>query len=449
MGTSQHRKMALNLFIYPQGHHEAAWRHPLSQPERIYSADYYQQLARAAEDAAFDAVFFADSPSLNPSIEFNAAGRLDPIVVLTAIAAATSRIGLIATASTTYNEPYNLARAFASVDHLSGGRVGWNIVTTSADGAGPNFGVTHPDPTTRYERAREFTDIVVALWDSWEDDAILLDRQGGAYADADRIHRIDAVGTHFAVRGPLNVPRTPQGRPVLVQAGASNAGRAFAAEYAEVIFAAQQTLTDGQRFYHAVKSAVIDAGRDPEHVKILPGISPFIGSTDREARALEREFNELTVPAYGLKQLASIAGADLSGLDLDERVSPALFADGGAVTDNDRSRRQVVAALVERHRPTVRELLHRLAAGRGHRVVAGSPERIADELAEWFTEGAADGFNVMPPYFPGGLTAFTEHVVPILRRRGLFRDGYAGSTLREHLGLPVPSNGFAVAAGKA
>ncbi|MFT3899373.1 MAG: LLM class flavin-dependent oxidoreductase [Gordonia sp. (in: high G+C Gram-positive bacteria)] len=438
--------MALNAFIYPPGHHEAAWRYAKSQPERIYDADYYQQLAQAAEAAHFDAIFLADSPSLNAAIEFNAVGRLDPLITLTSVAAATERIGLIATASTTYSEPYNLARSFASLDHVSGGRAGWNIVTTDAAAAAANFGTRHPDPENRYARAREFVDIVTGLWDSWEHDAILLDKESGRYSDPERIHRIDAQGRFLASSGPLNVPRTPQGRPVLVQAGASNAGRVFAAEYAEVVFTAQQTLADAQAFYAAIKTEAARRDRDPDQVLILPGVSPFVGSTEREAAELAQEFNELTVPAYGIRQIASITGEDVSGLDLDAPVPPELFADAGGVTDNRRSRRQVVAAIVERDRPTLRGLLHRLAGARGHRVIAGTPEQIADELTEWFLGGGADGFNVMPPYFPGGLTDFTEHVVPILVARGLFRSEYTGATLRDHLGLREPANRFAVAA---
>ena len=449
-GSTGRGDVILNVFIYPAGHHEAAWRHPLATPERIYDADYYQEIARTAEAAGFASVFFADSPSLRDTVEFNAAGRLDPLVLLTTIAAATERIGLIATASTTYTEPYNLARTLASIDHVSKGRVGWNIVTTDAAGAGPNFGISHPDNDTRYDRATEFTDAVLALWDSWDDDAIVLDRAAGRYADPDKVRRIDVHGRHISVRGPLNVPRPPQGWPVLVQAGASNRGRAFAARYAEVIFAAQQQLSDGQQFYSNIKSQVSASGRDPDGVRILPGISPFIGSTETEAIALQREFDELTVPAYGLHQLATITGTDLSHLDLDGPVPSELFADAGSIADNSRSRKQVVATIVERERPTVRQLLHRLAGARGHHVIAGTPEQVVDEIEAWFTQGAADGFNVMPPYLPGGLSVFIDEVVPILRRRGLFSGEYRGTTLREILGLVRPvdrSAGRAVHSG--
>ncbi|WP_040688733.1 LLM class flavin-dependent oxidoreductase [Nocardia vinacea] len=438
------RQLSLNAFIYPSGHHEAAWRHPQSRPDRIYDVAYYQEIGRTAEAAKLDAVFFADGPALRTNVEHNAASGLEPITLLTAIATATTHLGLIATASTTYYEPYNLARLFSTLDHISRGRAGWNIVTTGTDLAAANFGLDkHPDHATRYARAREFVDAVVALWDSWEDDAILLDREAGIYADPDKIHPIDFVGEYLSVRGPFNAPRTPQGHPVLVQAGASNDGRAFAGQYAEAIFTAHQRLEDAQAFYADIKAKAAEFGRDAEQIKILPGISPFIGDTEAAAKQLEREFNELTVPAYGLKQLEGIAGESLRNLPLDEPVPLELFSDAGDVTDNERSRRQVVAGIVQRERPTVRGLLHRLAGARGHRVFAGTPEQVADTIEDWFRNGAADGFNVMPPYYPGGLEVFAEQVVPILQRRGLFRTEYTGTTLRDHFGLPRPESRYA------
>jgi FMN-dependent oxidoreductase (nitrilotriacetate monooxygenase family) len=440
------RQLSLNLFLHTTGHHEAAWRHPSTQPERLYDADFYVELAQRAEAAKLDAVFFADGPVLGGGVEFNAVGHPEPILTLATIAAHTERIGLIATASTTFYEPYNLARLFASLDHLSKGRAGWNIVTTSAADAAANFGLTaHPDPEVRYARAEEFLQAVTRLWDSWEDDAVLLDRAEGRYADPAKIHAAAFVGEHLSVAGALNVKRSPQGQPVRIQAGASNSGRAFAARWAEAIFTAHQRLEDAQAFYADIKASARDAGRNPDQVKILPGISPFIGSTEAEARQLARDFDELTVPAYGLRQLSGIAGVDLSALELDAPVPQSLFADAGDVTDNSRSRLQVVAGIVQRDKPTVRELLHRLAGARGHRVVAGTPEQIADTIEEWFARGAADGFNVMPPALPTGLEAFADHVVPILQARGLFRTEYAGTTLRDHLGLDRPENRYTAA----
>ncbi|WP_043650240.1 LLM class flavin-dependent oxidoreductase [Nocardia thailandica] len=434
------RQLSLNAFIYPAGHHEAAWRHPDTGTDRIYDVRYYQEIGRTAEAATFDAVFFADGPALRTDVRHTAAPGLEPITLLTAIASATTHLGLVATASTTYYEPYNLARLFSSLDHISGGRAGWNIVTTGTDLAAANFGLDkHPDHAERYARAREFVEAVVALWNSWEDDAIVLDRAAGIYADPDKIHPIDFAGEHLRVRGPFNSARTPQGHPVLVQAGASNDGRAFAGRYAEAIFTAHQRLSDAQAFYADIKSRAARFGRDPEHVKILPGISPFIADTEAAARKLEQEFNELTVPEFGLSQLESITGTSLRHLPLDEPIPLEVFAGAGDVTDNAKSRLQVVAGIVERERPTVRGLLHRLAGARGHRVFAGTPEQVADTIEEWFTQGAADGFNVMPPWYPGGLEVFTSTVVPILRERGLFRTEYTGTTLRDHLGLPRPA----------
>ncbi len=435
------RQLSLNLFLHTAGHHEASWRHPGTQPELLTDPDYYVRLAQRAEAAKLDAVFFADGPVLSPGVEFNTLAVLEPILTLATIAAHTERIGLIATASTTFYDPYNLARLFATLDHLSHGRAGWNIVTTQAADAAANFGLdAHPDPEARYARAEEFLQAITRLWDSFEADAIVLDRERGRFADPSRIHPASFVGDHVRVAGALNVPRSPQGRPVLVQAGASNAGRDFAARWAEAIFTAHQRLEDAQAFYADIKRGAAAYGRSPDQVKILPGISPFIGSTEAEARILERELDDLTIPEYGLRQLGAFAGIDLSGLPLDEPVPAGVFAGAGDVTDNNRSRLQVIAGIVERERPTLRELLRRLAGARGHRVVVGTPEQIADTIEQWFREGAADGFNVMPPALPAGLDAFVDHVVPILRARGLFRTEYSGPTLRDHLGLETPPN---------
>lgn len=433
------RQMNLNLFILSSGHHEAAWRHPASTPERMFEPDFYLDLARAAEAAALDAVFLADIPKLDANIEFNAAGRLDPLLTLATIAGGTERIGLIATASTTYSYPWQLARALSTLDHLSRGRAAWNIVTTDSPDAARNFGLDgNPDSALRYERAEAFVDAVEALWDSWDDDAVVLDRPAGRYVDPTRIHHPNIAGPHVKVAGALTTPRPPQGHPVLVQAGSSDHGRVFAARHAEAIFTAQQRIEDAQAFYRDVKGRAFDLGRNPDHIKILPGLSPFIGGTEEEARRLEREFNELTIPAFGLMQLKDFAYVDLDDLDLDAPVPIEAFGDAGDVTNNKKSRTQVYADIVRREKPTLRQLLHKLAGARGHRVVAGTPEQIADTMADWFDNGAADGFNVMPPSLPGGFDVFAEAVIPILRRRGLFREGYEGTTLREHLRLPRP-----------
>lgn len=435
------RQLKLNLFVYPGGHHEAAWRHPDSSIDRVLDISYYQDLARRAEAEKLDAVFFADGPSLADNITYASRFRLEPFTWLSAIAAVTSRIGLIGTASTTYLEPYNAARLFASLDHLSRGRAGWNIVTTGAPDAAYNFGLDqHPVHAERYDRAREFVDVVTRLWDSWEDDALVADPASGLFADPVKIHRVDHVGRHFRVRGPLNTPRSPQGRPVYVQAGSSEDGRSFASRYAEAIFTAHQTLEGAQEFYGDIKRRTAGLGRDPSKLLVLPGISPFIGSTEAEARALKQEFDELTQPAYSLDLLRRLLGVDLSGYDLDGPFPREIVALSGDRADSSRSR--LVLDIVDREQPTIRQLLHRFAGARGHRVVAGTPDQVADEMADWFTHGAADGFNVMPPWLTGGFEVFAEQVLPLLRERGLFRTEYDGSTLREHYGLDRPASGF-------
>lgn len=437
------RQLSLNAFLHDTGHHEASWRHPESGAERLGDVRWYQDIARKAEAAKLDAVFLADGPAWWGSA-YRSPNRFEPITLLTAIATATQKIGLIATASTTFYEPYNLARLFASLDQVSNGRAGWNIVTTFSEAAAHNFGLDGvPENHERYARAQEFVDVISKLWDSWEDDALVLDRSTGTYVDVDKVHAIDHVGQYLKVAGPFSAPRPPQGRPVYVQAGSSNEGRTFAARNAEAIFTAHQTLADAQAFYRDIKAKARGFGRDADDVKILPGISPFVADTPEEAEELYHHFNELTVPEYGLQQLEGMAGVSLRHLELDERVPLEVFGQAGNVLDNNRSRRQVVANIVERDRPTLRELLHRLAGGRGHNVVHGTPVQVADTIEAWFSEGAADGFNVMPPLYPQLLDAFTEKVVPILQERGLFRTEYAGSTLRDHYGLPRPVSQYA------
>lgn len=372
------RQLKLNLFVYPGGHHEAAWRHPDSSIDRVLDISYYQDLARRAEAEKLDAVFFADGPSLADNITYASRFRLEPFTWLSAIAAVTSRIGLIGTASTTYLEPYNAARLFASLDHLSRGRAGWNIVTTGAPDAAHNFGLDqHPVHAERYDRAREFVDVVTRLWDSW---------------------------------------------------------------YAEAIFTAHQTLEGAQEFYGDIKRRAAGLGRDPSQLLVLPGISPFLGSTEAEARALKQELDELTQPAYSLDLLRRLLGVDLSEYDLDGPFPREMVALAGDRADSSRSR--LVLDIVDREQPTIRQLLHRFAGARGHWVVAGTPEQVADQMTDWFTQGAADGFNVMPPWLTGGFEVFADQVLPILRERGLFRTEYDGRTLREHYGLDRPASGF-------
>jgi FMN-dependent oxidoreductase (nitrilotriacetate monooxygenase family) len=431
----------LNLFIYPGGHHEAAWRYPGSEPDRVLDVGYYQALAQRAEQEKLDGIFFADGPALAENIRYASRIKPEPLTLLSAIAAVTERIGLIGTASTTYNDPYNLARQFSSLDHISGGRAGWNIVTTGAASAAQNFGLgEHPVHAERYARAEEFLEVVTKLWDSWEDGALVADADSGLFADTDRVHAIDHVGRHFSVSGPLNTSRSPQGRPVYVQAGSSDDGRGLAARWAEAVFTAHQTLENAQEFYADIKQRAARLGRDPQRLKVLPGISPVIASTTREAEELHEQLNALTQPEYSLHQLHRLTGADLSSYDLDGPFPRHVVDTSGERGVNSRS--QLVLDIVDREQPTIRQLLHRLAGARGHRVVVGTPEHVADEMQRWHEAGAADGFNVMPPWQPGGFEVFADEVLPILRDRGLFRREYAGSTLREHLGLDRPESQY-------
>jgi FMN-dependent oxidoreductase (nitrilotriacetate monooxygenase family) len=435
------RHFHLNAFLMGVGHHEAAWRHPRTNARAVLDARHFQNLGRIAERGKLDSVFFADGLAVGPRIARNTQAVFEPITLLTAIATATERIGLIATASTSYNEPYTLARAFASLDHISGGRAGWNIVTSAGADEAANFGLDGiPEHRLRYERAQEFLDVALKLWDSWEPGSVVLDAKAGLFADPAKVHPIDHVGERFRVRGPLNSPRSPQGRPLLVQAGSSESGKEFAAKHAEAVFTAQRTLGEGQAFYTDLKRRLPKYGRARDDLKVLPGIVPFIGSTGAEAHALEQEFTDLISPDYALRQLSTMVGVDLTEHALDAPLPP-LPAEHEI--QGNKSRYQLVKDLAERERLTVRQLIARLGGGRGHRTLAGTPEQVADNLQQWFEAGAADGFNIMPPYLPGGLEDFVDHVVPLLQQRGLFRAEYEGRTLREHYGLPELGGGAA------
>lgn len=441
MTTDQQRQLHFNLFLHDTGHHEASWRLPSAEATSNLDLAYHQRLARIAEDAKFDSLFLADSPVLWGDPARRPSGSLEPTVLLTALAVQTSRIGLVATASTSYNDPYNLARRFASVDHLSGGRAGWNIVTTAGDAAARNFGLDgQPLHRARYERAAEFLEVATKLWDSWADDAIVADKASGVHADTAKVRPIDHAGTHFRVAGPLNVPRAPQGYPLLVQAGSSQDGREFAARWAEAVFTATPTIEEAQEFYADIKRRAAELGRDPRHLVVLPGIVPVIGDTVEEAREIEAELERLIRPEYAVLSLAGVLGVDPAVLDLD-RPLPADLPDEDEI-EGAKSRRTLIVEWARRDNLTVRQLIGRLGGGRGHRTFTGTPVQIADTIQEWFENGAADGFNIMPAVLPSGLEAFVEKVVPILQERGLFRTEYTGSTLREHYGLPRPSNQF-------
>ncbi len=433
------RQLHLNLFMHSRGHHEASWRHPDAAPFALTDIRYYQDLARRAEAALFDSIFLADQLALAEDVAHAPRIWLEPLTVLAALAVSTERIGLIATASTTYTEPFNLARQFASIDHISNGRAAWNIVTSWLATAAGNYGgdaqVGHAD---RYARGEEFMAVVKALWDSWAEDAVVDDRASGRYARAERIRPIHHRGDFYRVAGPLNLPRCPQGRPVLVQAGSSDTGRRFAARHADAVFTAHLTKATAQEFYADLKRLAAAEGRRPDQVLILPGLSPTIAATEAEAQRLMREINDLSDPEVGRKRLSGrFGGHDFSHLPLDRPLAPEDFPDPDTV-QAARSRTVVILNLVRRDRPTLRQLLAYLAGARGHFTTAGTPEQIADLIEDWFNDGAADGFNVMPPLFPGQLDVFAAEVIPILQRRGLFRTAYHGTTLRDHYGLDRP-----------
>ncbi|MCX4433869.1 MULTISPECIES: LLM class flavin-dependent oxidoreductase [Streptomyces] len=436
------RRLHLNAFLMNTGHHEASWRLPESDPYAHVELAHYVELARIAERGTFDSLFLADGPQLWSNLAQRPAGALEPLTLLTALATATEHIGLIATASTSYNSPYNLARKFASLDIISGGRAGWNIVTTAGAEAARNFGLdAEPAHAERYARAAEFLDVSLKLWDSWEDDAIVADKAAGVWGDDAKIHPPRHQGTYFSVEGALNVPRSPQGYPLLVQAGSSEDGKTFAARYAEAVFTAQQTLADAQAFYADLKSRTAAAGRDPEHIKVLPGIVPVLGSTEAEARANEQVLEDHIVYTHGVARLEHLLQLDAGTLELDAQLPADLPPED--VIEGAKSRYTLVVELARRERLTVRQLIGRLGGGRGHLTFAGTPEQVADAIEEWFTRGAADGFNIMPAVLPSGLGLFVDHVVPILRARGLLRTEYGlRRTLRERYGLPRPANQY-------
>jgi len=439
-------QLKLGAFLYFTGHHVAAWRHPLASSGDEFR--HFADFARAAEAAKFDAVFLADSVGVRLR-NLEAASHkahtgvsvFEPLTLLSALAVVTERIGLVATASTSFTEPYNLARQFASLDQLSGGRAGWNLVTSSDQDVAHNF--SHATPirhADRYERAEEFADVVTGLWDSWEDDAFLRDRASGRYFDPAKLHVLDHRGKHFGVRGPLNVPRSPQGRPVVVQAGSSEAGKELAARTAEAIFTAQLTLEDAVAFYADVKGRLARYGRSPDDLKIMPGAFPVVGRTEAEAREKFEELQALVQPVVGLDLISGLAGGtDLSGLPVDGPL-PTL-----PDTESSKSRQNLLIDLARRENLSIRDLYLRVAGARGHWQIVGTAEQIADQLEERFVHYGADGFNIMAPIVPGGLTDFIELVIPELRRRGLFRSEYEGRTLRENLGLQRPENRLAAA----
>ncbi|KQN99145.1 LLM class flavin-dependent oxidoreductase [Paenibacillus sp. Leaf72] len=432
--TQTKKQLHLNLFLMSTGHHEASWRHPDSTPERAVDVHYYVKLAQTAERGKLDSIFLADSYGLPPTIQYKVLQGLEPFTLLSALAMATKHIGLIGTASTTYNEPFHIARKFASLDLISGGRAGWNIVTSTGNTTAFNFRDEQlPEHSMRYRRAEEFLQVVKSLWDSWEDGALIIDKQSGVYANPERIKRIDHKGEHYAVRGPLNLPRMPQGYPLLVQAGASDTGKEFAAMAAEAVFTAQNTLQGGRDFYSDLKSRMAKYGRSADSLCILPGFCAIIGDTEAEAKEKEQELHELVQIDYGLYRLSNLFGIDLSAYPLD---GPLPYADLPQTEqiNSQKGRHQMFIEMAQQEKLSIRQLMMRTASSRGHFSMAGTPIQIADAMERWAVAGAADGFNLMPPSLPSGLDDFVDKVIPELQNRGLFRSDYTGSTLREHYG---------------
>src|SRR5215813_10378531 len=429
-------QLRLGAFFNPTGHHVAAWRHPDAQADAGINFKHYVEITQAAERAKFDLVFFADNvcvrdanmEALSRSAQYIA--NFEPLTLLAALSAVTSRIGLVATASTSYNEPFHVARKFASLDHLSGGRAGWNLVTSGMAAEAYNFNRdAHYEHGERYERAREFAQVVVGLWDSWDDDAFQRDKTAGIFFDPDKLHRLDHKGETFSVRGPLKVPRTPQGRPVIVQAGGSDDMIAVAAEFAEVIFCAPLTLEQAKTFYAKIKGRLVEHGRAPDAMKIMPGLSVIVGRTEAEANEKYEELQSLIHPVVAREILSTVLG----GVDLTSYPFDGPLPDNLPMSNASQSTFHNVRDMARKENLTMR-----VAGARAKSVVRGSPQQVADHMEQWFREDGCDGFNIMPPYLPGGLDDFVELVVPELRRRGLFRSEYESHTLREHLGLKRP-----------
>ena len=435
-------EMHLAAFMRPASIHTGAWRYPGAWADANFNLGHMRQMIRRLEAACFDAFFMADHLAvLNMPVEAlkrsHTVTSFEPFTLLSALSQCTERIGLIATGSTTFDTPFHIARRFASLDHLSEGRAGWNIVTTSNPDAALNFGLeSHLEHGERYERAREFFDVVTGLWDSFADDAFIRDQESGIFLDPARMHVLGHKGRDFSVRGPLNIARPVQGWPVIVQAGASEAGKRLASETAEAVFTAQSDIEAGRAFYADVKDRMARIGRDPDHMKILPACFVVVGETLEEAREKRARLDGLVDYANAIASLSIALGTDASKFDPDAPLPDQL-----PETNQSKSGRERAIRLARRDGLTVRQLAQRLGGYSGLAMV-GTPKAIVDEMEAWLAAKASDGFTIMFPYLPGGLVDFCERVVPELQRRGMFRSAYEGTTLREHLGLPRPGNRY-------
>ena len=435
------RQLHLGAFMRPVGIHTGAWRYPGAAPDANFNFPLLKRFIQRLEAAKFDAFFMADhlavlNMPLSALKRSHTVTSFEPVTLLSALAGATEKIGLIATASTTFDEPYHIARRFASLDHISGGRAGWNIVTTANPDAALNFGYTDEiDHDARYRRAREFHDVVTGLWNSFADDAFVRDVESGIFFDPDRLHVLDHKGEHLSVRGPLNIARPIQGWPVIVQAGASEAGRALAGATAEEIFGAESSLERAQAFHADIRRRMVENGRDPELLRVLPAAFVVVGDTIEEAQAKRARLDSLVHYDSGIHSLSAMLGHDVSGYDPDGPLPDI------PETNASKSARERMIEVARRKNLTIRELAAKAGSYSGLAFV-GTPQSIADEMQQWLEARASDGFNIMFPWLPGGLDDFVDRVVPELQRRGIFRREYRGTTLRDHLDLPRPANRF-------
>jgi len=436
------RQLKLGAFMRPVTIHTGAWRYPGAFPDANFNLAHIKRFIQTLERGKFDAFFMADhlavlNMPINALKRSHTVTSFEPFTLLSALAMVTERIGLIATGSTTFDAPYHVARRFASLDHLSAGRAGWNIVTTSNPDAALNFGLEeHVEHDERYRRAREFYDVVTGLWDSWDDDAFVRDVEQGLFFEPGKMHRLDHKGKYFSVRGPLNIARPVQGWPVIVQAGSSNAGRQLAAETAEAVFAGANTIEDGRKLYADIKGRAEKAGRNPDHIKMLPACFVVVGSSLDEAKEKRAKLDSLVHWDSGIASLSIALGHDASGFDPDGPLPDI------PESNASQSGRERVIAMAKRDNLTVRQLAQRLGSY-GGLAMLGTPAQIADQMEEWLTTRASDGFNIMFPFVPEGLDDFVDKVVPELQRRGLFRREYEGPTLRDNLGLPRPKSRYA------